>query len=72
MSFRLGAIASLAHRSLLLRHQFALQPTLRNVIINQLRKVSSTAVVREQYLQGYKDNERYHGKRKHTRLKSLK
>lgn len=61
MSFRLGAIASLAHRSLLLRHQFALQPTLRNVTINQLRKVSSTAVVREQYLQGYKDNERYHG-----------
>lgn len=27
-----------------------------------LRSISSTRVVKEQYLQGYKDNERFHGK----------
>lgn len=43
----------------------------------QLRKISSTAIVREQYLHGYKDTERYHGKvfteyAQHCRLKDTK
>lgn len=61
MSFRLGRIALLANRSALLRQRAAFQPSLSNVTINQARKFTSTSIVREQYLHGYKDNERFHG-----------
>jgi hypothetical protein len=62
MSFRLSRIALLANRSALLKQHAVLRPTLKHVTINQVRKVTSTSVAREQYLHGYKDNERFHGK----------
>ncbi|KAI8083923.1 tRNA synthetases class II-domain-containing protein [Thamnidium elegans] len=63
MSSRFGRIAFIANRVGLSRHQVLLRPTISlvNSAQCQVRKVSSTSIVREQYLQGYKDNERYHG-----------
>ncbi|GAA5799804.1 tRNA synthetases class II-domain-containing protein [Helicostylum pulchrum] len=63
MNSRLGRIALIANRVGLSRHHALLRPTISLVHSTQcqVRKVTSTSIVREQYLQGYKDNERYHG-----------
>jgi hypothetical protein len=66
MTSRLGRIALLAaNRSATTRHNVALLPSrspLIKVTACQMRKINSTTIVREQYLHGYKDSERFHGK----------
>ncbi|KAI7897672.1 tRNA synthetases class II-domain-containing protein, partial [Cokeromyces recurvatus] len=52
-------IAMLANRATCLRPPF--QSSSKAAITCQLRKINSTSIMREQYLHGYKDNERYHG-----------
>lgn len=65
MNSRLGRIALLANRIALSRHHVVLRPTmsLTKMTQCQIRKITGTSIAREQYLQGYKDNERFHGKK---------
>lgn len=65
MSTRLSRLAILTSRALgtstrpIVR---SLPASLTKASTCQLRQITSSAIVREQYLHGYKDNERYHGK----------
>lgn len=67
MTSRLGRIAILtANRTTLLRRHVATLPSTSPLLTKaappcQIRKITSTAIAREQYLHSYKDSERYHG-----------
>lgn len=59
MNSRLCRIALLATRAT----RYHARPSLTKIAAAcQVRQISCTSIVREQYLQGYKDNERFHGK----------
>lgn len=58
MNSRLCRIALLATRST----QYHARPSMPTLITCQVRRITSTPILKEQYLQGYKDNERFHGK----------
>ena len=60
MSIRLGRIALLAQRASLFSNKTPVRSLVKHAVT--ARKITTTSVVREQYLQGYKDAERFHGK----------
>ncbi|KAL9556630.1 hypothetical protein MBANPS3_001784 [Mucor bainieri] len=63
MTSRFGRVVLLANRASLLRHaqrSTAFHLT-RATAACQTRKITTTPAIREQYLHGYKDSERYHG-----------
>lgn len=60
---RLSRLAMLANRAIGTTVMSTVRPlpTMSRISTCQLRKITSSAIVREQYLHGYKDDERFHG-----------
>lgn len=62
MTSRFGRVILLANRASLLGNASrSTKFQLTKAVTCQSRKITTTTVAREQYLHGYKDNERYHG-----------